>query len=153
MWKIKCEGGGEWWWARFRSGSGSGSGSMKNIMDPDPEKWCRSFGSGSATLLKRERKTWEMFPEENEALQMFEGKDGSWWKISKPADIGETFHYCRGEEIQKMFPRRQETLCSLLREQEALNTLLRGQEALSTCLKVRKPCGCSQEFREPCAHF
>ena len=24
MWKIKCERGGEWWWARFRSGSGSG---------------------------------------------------------------------------------------------------------------------------------
>ena len=33
--------------------SGSGSRSMENIIDPDPAKWCGSFGSGSgsATLL------------------------------------------------------------------------------------------------------
>ena len=50
--KDKCEWRGEWWWARFRSGSGSGSGSgsMENIMDPDPAKWCGSFGSRSAIL-------------------------------------------------------------------------------------------------------
>ena len=39
MWNIKCGGGLEWWWARFRSGSESGS--MKNIMDPDSEKIMR----------------------------------------------------------------------------------------------------------------
>ena len=48
VWKVKCERGGEgWWkWACFWSGSGS----IIFSMDPDPAIWCRSFGSGSATL-------------------------------------------------------------------------------------------------------
>ena len=32
--------------------SGSGSRSMENIIDPDPAKWCGSFGSGSANWHK-----------------------------------------------------------------------------------------------------
>ena len=36
-----------------------GSGSMENIMDPDPAKWCGSFGSGSPTLLKEHLGPWQ----------------------------------------------------------------------------------------------
>ena len=57
--KIRSESGVKWAIFRSESGSGSVSGSAENVMDPDPEKWCCSFGSGSgspALILNRKNK-------------------------------------------------------------------------------------------------